>query len=163
MEKQRLIKNFTLIFWIRLINYRKVRDPARHIGIGAQDIEKYLSFHLRISEGWKCYQTTAALLFNKKGVFHISGATQPGFTAKYTYISANDILATRITLILLYSKLEISGLEQGMEIEVEYNTSSHHLLIPYINRLVRDAWGKDRKLRTENPKGIHATIFQVFL
>ena len=57
-------------------------------------------------------------------------------------MAAEDILMTKLSLILLYGKLEIWGVqgERAIKIGAEYNTVAHRLLAPCLQNLIRSTW-----------------------
>lgn len=83
-----------------------------------------------------------ALVFTQKGVLHVFEAEKGEKEGGGTWILAEDILKVRLSLILLYGKLEIwgTGSNQVSTIAVEYNTVSHHFLAPLLKALLRKTW-----------------------
>jgi hypothetical protein len=53
---------------------------------------------------------------------------------------AYDIFMIKLSLILLYGKLEIYGVQnvQIIKIEVEYNAVAHELLSPVLRELIKN-------------------------
>ena len=83
-----------------------------------------------------------ALIFSQKGVLHVFETEKGEKEGSGTWVLAEDILKVRLSLILLYGKLEIWGAHsnQVSTITVEYNTVSHHVLSPLLKALLRKTW-----------------------
>jgi hypothetical protein len=92
-----------------------------------------------------------ALIFTQSGVLHIEAPESKGQDTQVRWISVQHMVMLKLSLILLYGKLEIWGLEKGTatKIEVEYNTVSHHLIEPALKRLVQNTWNGNPPAETD--------------
>jgi len=83
-----------------------------------------------------------ALVFTENGVLHVFEAETGEKEGSASWILAEGILKVRLSLILLYGKLEIWGVDGNKvsTIAVEYNTVSHHFLSPLLKALLRKTW-----------------------
>lgn len=83
-----------------------------------------------------------ALIFTHLGILHIAASYKRGQPGVGIWISSDDIMMIRLSLILLYGKLEIFAVPNGQakKIEVEYNTVAHDLLAPLLRRLIKKTW-----------------------
>jgi len=100
--------------------------------------EKYLS-------GWLThhYLPEHALLFTPRGVIHVQGPLSKDQPGGVTYLSAENILFIKLTLCLLYARLEIvgQGKDAATQIFIEYNNVCHHLLETPLRKLIQKTWG----------------------
>lgn len=87
-----------------------------------------------------------ALVFTRSGILHLAAPDKKDQAGKGTWISSGDILNIKLSLVLLYGKLEIWGVNEGgaLKIEAEYNTASHSLLSPLLRGLLRETWQKNQ-------------------
>lgn len=94
-------------------------------------------------EGWfrRRYVPEQALLFTPDGVGHVQGPVETGQAARLTYLRAADLLYVRLSLLLLYGRLELAGRVNGGpgRAVVEFNTVCWHLLRPFLRELLRRA------------------------
>lgn len=83
-----------------------------------------------------------ALIFTARGVLHILADDSPGQPAQANYLRADQLLYTRLTLVLLYGELEFYGVADNniQQISVRYNGAGHALLQPALQRFLRDGW-----------------------
>jgi hypothetical protein len=83
-----------------------------------------------------------ALIFTHQGILHLAGPDRTGRGGSGIWLAGEDILMIKLSLILLYGKLEIWGArqEQILKIEAEYNTVAHRLLDPFLRNLIRSTW-----------------------
>jgi hypothetical protein len=86
-----------------------------------------------------------ALVFSKHGLLHVSEPEKEKARGSGTWILCQEILKIKLSLILLYGKLEIWGLRnnQVLTIKVEYNTVEQANLSPHIKDLLRGTWTKN--------------------
>ena len=86
-----------------------------------------------------------ALIFTHQGILHLAEPDRTGRGGSGIWLAGEDILMTKLSLILLYGKLEIWGArqEQAIKIEAEYNTVAHRLLTPFLRNLIRSTWGNN--------------------
>ena len=90
--------------------------------------------------------TLEALIFTHQGILHLAEPDKTGRGGSGIWIAGEDILMTRLSLILLYGKLEIWGVrqQQALKIEAEYNTIAHRLLAPFLRNLICSTWGNNQ-------------------
>ncbi len=86
-----------------------------------------------------------ALIFTHLGILHITASFKRGQPGDGVWISADEIMMIKLSLILLYGKLEIFAVQNGQvaSIEVEYNTVAHDLLAPVLRGLIKKTWQKN--------------------
>ena len=86
-----------------------------------------------------------ALIFTQLGILHIAASSKRGQPGDGVWISADEIYVIKLSLILLYGKLEIFAVQHGQDlsIEVEYNTVAHDLLAPVLRGLIKKTWQKN--------------------
>jgi hypothetical protein len=95
-----------------------------------------------------------ALIFTGQGILSLSEPANKGQAGVGIWISADDILKIKLSLILLYGKLEIWGIQNGQtsKIEIEYNTVIQPSLAPMLQSLIRKTWLKNPVNRTQYPQ-----------
>jgi hypothetical protein len=73
-----------------------------------------------------------ALVFTTQGILHIIDANSPEHLPEVTYMSGNDLIYARLSIALLYGRLELCSVsgEASKGIIVEYNTVRHDLIQP---------------------------------
>ena len=110
-----------------------------------------------------------ALVFTQRGVLHLAGPDKNGMGGSGIGLACSDILMIKLSLILLYAKLEIWGMqqEQAVKIEVEYNKISHHLLVPFLRNLIRSTWewnlpGKVSRPQNENLAELERNSYSLY-
>lgn len=81
-----------------------------------------------------------ALLFSRRGILHVHEGVKKGQPGGGAWVAAADISRIKLSLILLYGKLEVFTGRGGPVIEVEYNAVVHHLLSPHLHALIRLTW-----------------------
>lgn len=86
-----------------------------------------------------------ALIFTNLGILHIAASFNRGQPGEGVWISADEIMMIKLSLILLYGKLEIFSALNGQtkKIEVEYNTVAHDLLARALRGLIKKTWQKN--------------------
>ena len=100
--------------------------------------------------------STEALIFTHQGILQLAEPDKTGRGGFGTWLAGEDILMTKLSLILLYGKLEMWGFhqEQALKIEAEYNTVSHHLLAPFLRNLIRSTWESNRPVEASQIENI---------
>lgn len=91
-------------------------------------------------EGWfrRRYVPEQALLFTPDGVGHVQAPDEADGAARLTYLLAAGLLYARLSLLLLYGRLELFGrVNDGPgQAVVEFNTVGWHLLRPSLAGLL---------------------------
>lgn len=94
-------------------------------------------------EGWfrRRYVPEQALLFTPDGVGHVQGPAEADPAVRLTYLRAVGLLYARLSLLLLYGRLELAGRVNGApgRAVVEFNTVGWHLLQPSVRGLLHRA------------------------
>lgn len=110
-----------------------------------------------------------ALIFTREGVLNLAEPFREGRSGKAEWIAAEEILKIRLTLILLYGRLEIWGAHAGqpLKTELEYNTVAHHLLAPALRGLIRKTWqqnaaAKSRPARETTLNGFESVSYSFY-
>jgi hypothetical protein len=107
----------------------------------------------------------SALIFTDQGVLFVQNNSLEGQPNLTTYIKNEQFCYTRLTLILLYGKLDLVGVQddQPIKIELVYNATGHELLQPVLHRFLHRSWtgqkGILQTIPTENEK-VLAELFQ---
>jgi len=87
-----------------------------------------------------------ALIFTEAGVLQVAGPSKKGQVAKTQWIPVDQILKLRLSMILLYGRVEIWGVlrsnGQVVKIDLEYNTVGQPLLKPMLHALIRKSWNE---------------------
>jgi hypothetical protein len=92
------------------------------------------------------------LLFSRNGILQITYPMKKGGIFLESEISANEILYTKNSQVLLYGKLEIWDYSQSNPvIDIEYNTVSHRLLSPLLRNLIKKTWNRNPSNAIEKP------------
>ena len=88
-----------------------------------------------------------APLFKEDELVYLRAADDSGQPGQVISLRAERLFYARLTLILLYGRLEFYGLEDGALncIRVEYNTVAHDLIQPALQRFLRRAWDAPAK------------------
>jgi len=83
-----------------------------------------------------------ALVFTDKGMFHVTETSLSRELEGVLWVSAEGIISIKISLILLYGKLEIwfFDLGQNSKVEIEFNTVGYPILSPMLHGLIRKTW-----------------------
>ena len=83
-----------------------------------------------------------ALVFTQNGVLQVFGFDTRHKIKKAIWISNNSVIKMKLSLVLLYGKLEIWGVTDGQELKItaEYNTVAHRYLSPLIKQFIRQTW-----------------------
>ncbi len=94
-----------------------------------------------------------ALIFTAHRIVHLQAAEIEGMAGRAACLSIDRLFYVRLTMILLYGRLEFYGVEgEALKcIAVEYNIVAHELLQPSLHQFLNRAWGKasNRQDRTE--------------
>lgn len=92
------------------------------------------------------YVPEQALLFTSQGVLHVQAPADPDQPPSTAYFQAADLLYTRLSLLLLYGRLELIGSVGGdlTRVEVEFNTVGEYLLRPPLEQFLQLTWGQTR-------------------
>lgn len=103
-----------------------------------------------------------ALLFTSQGVLHVQAPVEPDQPPSTTYFQAADLLYTRLSLLLLYGRLELIGSVGGdlTRVEVEFNTVGEYLLRPPLEQFLQLTWGQT-KLDLPPESQLKATLAQL--
>jgi hypothetical protein len=85
-----------------------------------------------------------ALIFTAQGLLHLQEDASPEQAGSATYLAGNSLLYTHLSLVLLYGRLELFGIGQEgpARMVVVFNTVSHFMLQPALERLLRLSWGE---------------------
>jgi hypothetical protein len=85
-----------------------------------------------------------ALIFTSQGILQVTAA-QRGGAGRVVWVAVEDMLKVKLSLILLYGRLEIWSVRGGEKpaIDVEYNAVGHSLLEPSLHELLRHTWKND--------------------
>jgi len=104
------------------------------------------------SWGGPRYVPEQALLFTPLGVLHVQSTAAPRQAGQATYLHGAELVYARLSLLLLYGRLELAGLVNGVlsRVIVEYNTVGHDLLQPGLLRFLRLAWGPAQAQENDN-------------
>ncbi|PKO12917.1 MAG: hypothetical protein CVU39_21655 [Chloroflexi bacterium HGW-Chloroflexi-10] len=96
-----------------------------------------------------------ALIFTEAGVLQVAGPGKKGQPAKTQWIPVDQILKLRLSMILLYGRVEIWGVlrsnGQVVKIDLEYNTVGQPLLKPMLHALIRKSWNEKGNLAKTHP------------
>jgi hypothetical protein len=107
----------------------------------------------------------SALIFTDQGVLFVrddGSESQPSLSA---YITHDQFSYMRLTLILLYGRLDLWGTQDNQPVRVEfvYNATGHELLQPVLHRFLHRSWtgqkGTLQPIPPENEK-VLAELFQ---
>lgn len=91
-----------------------------------------------------------ALLFTAQGVVHVQAGKSPDEIGHATYLPGASLLYARVSLVILYGRMELCGGSENLtRIVVEYNSVSHELMQPAFLNFLRLAW-KPAQFREEN-------------
>lgn len=84
-----------------------------------------------------------AAIFTSNGILHILDSTTG--VCPVTYLPAADLLYAHHSLILLYGRLELTGVVNGelTQTVIEYNTVGQYLIQPPLNRFLALACGEN--------------------
>jgi hypothetical protein len=107
----------------------------------------------------------SALIFTDQGVLFVQNNSFEGQPILSTYIKNEHFCTMRLTLILLYGRLDLVGVQDNQPIKIEfvYNATGHELLKPVLHRFLHRSWtgqkGVLQTIPTENEK-VLAELFQ---
>jgi hypothetical protein len=87
-----------------------------------------------------------ALLFTPHGVFHVQAGKSTNEMGHAKYLPGNSLLYARVSLVLLYGRMELCGVvnDNLTSIVVVYNSVSHELMEPALKNFLRLAWDQTR-------------------
>ncbi len=93
------------------------------------------------SENQPRRENEQALIFCTHGVLHVQDGDSSGRPGHSTFLRADSVLYVRLSLILLYGRLEIIGQvnDQPVPLVIEYNTVGHELLQPSLIYFLQQA------------------------
>lgn len=96
-----------------------------------------------LEPAWKSIIPEQALIFTTAGVWHLRAASPHGEAGLAAYLPGSTLLYAHLSLVLLYGRLELCGVgAEGLgRMVIEYNTVSHFLIQPALERLLSLAWG----------------------
>ena len=107
-----------------------------------------------------------ALIFTDQGVLFIQDDSSEGQPGLIAYIKNEDIFYMRMSLILLYGKLDLWGIQDNQPVRIEfvYNATGHELLQPILHRFLHRSWtgqaGIIKPIPTENEQVLAALFKQ---
>ncbi|MEA4910018.1 MAG: hypothetical protein GYA17_08655 [Chloroflexi bacterium] len=83
-----------------------------------------------------------ALVFTGQGMLHVAAGDEQDGPGSGQWIPVDQVFKVRLSLILLYGKLEVWGEHNGKvnKFEVEYNTVAHLLLARGLRAFLRKTW-----------------------
>jgi hypothetical protein len=104
--------------------------------------------------GGQHWVSEQALLFTQRGVVHVKAGKSAGEPGQAAYLTGSSLLYAKISLILLYGKMEICSAvdDQASSIVVEYNAVAHDMLEPALHGLIRLAWDQAQGGETQETK-----------
>jgi hypothetical protein len=87
-----------------------------------------------------------ALLFTPHGVFHVQAGKSTNEMGQVKYLPGNSLLYARVSLIILYGRMELCGVvnDNLTSIVVVYNSVSHELMEPALKNFLHLAWDQTR-------------------
>lgn len=106
--------------------------------IAAQEtIQTIVVFPPQIQRGWN-YVPKQALLFTSTGVIHSQASIWPGEAPQVTVIKGCDLMALKVTLVLLYGYIEIVARGSGSptRLGMEFNTVAWPCLSTPVRQLL---------------------------
>ncbi len=85
------------------------------------------------------------LIFTPRGLLYLAESTKPGIPGDSRWMNVEDILLIKLSLILIYGRLEIWGCQSGQvaKIDLEYNTVIQPRFTPVLQKLIRKTWPKE--------------------
>ena len=94
----------------------------------------------------KRYVPWQALLFDDDLVVHVRDSLNMDESGTVKEISAGNLAYLKLNHCLLYGKLDIvcSNGKDENKVEVEYNTTSHRILEPNLERFLKASWQESR-------------------
>jgi hypothetical protein len=95
---------------------------------------------LKSQTGWE-YVDEQALLFTEEGVFHVQAASSANQGARITYLHAADLLTARLSLILMYGRLELVD-DHLNRVVVEFNAAGFDMIKPGLQQLLGTCAGR---------------------
>ena len=103
-----------------------------------------------------------ALLFTSNEVIHLQAPSAKNPDGCCIVVNDNEIFFLRLTLVLMYARLEISasGLKGLSCIDLEFEVSGHPLIEPYLKKTLTKAWVKpaDRKAKPPDRNSLIAQL-----
>lgn len=106
-----------------------------------------------------------ALIFTDQGVLFVQNSPFEGQPNLMTFIKYEQFFYMRLTLILLYGRLDLWGIQDNLPIKIEfiYNATGHELLQPVLHRLLHRSWtGQTESLQPIPPENdqVLAALFK---
>jgi hypothetical protein len=95
---------------------------------------------LKNQNGWE-YVDEQALLFTEEGVFQVKAASSANQTAPITYLRAADLIYARLSLILMYGRLELVD-DSLTSVFVEFNAAGFDIIKPGLQQLLGAPGGR---------------------
>jgi hypothetical protein len=95
---------------------------------------------LKNQTGWE-YVDEQALLFTQEGVFQVQAASPANPAARITYLRAADLLYARLSLILMYGRLELVD-DHLTRVVVEFNAAGFDIIKPGLQQLLGTCAGR---------------------
>ena len=89
---------------------------------------------LKNQAGWE-YVDEQALLFTQEGVFQVQAPSASHPNARITYLCAMDLLYARLSLILMYGRLELVD-DSLTSVIVEFNAAGFDMIKPGLQQLL---------------------------
>ena len=85
-----------------------------------------------------------ALLFSTQGVVYVQAGKSADEVGQANYLPADNLLYARVSLVILYSRMEMCGIvdDKMKRIVVEYNSVKHELMQPAFFKFIRLAWAQ---------------------
>jgi len=96
---------------------------------------------LKNQQSWE-YVDEQALLFTGNGIFQIQAPTSPGQDARIIYLHALDLLYARLSLILMYGRLELVD-ESLSRVVVEFNAAGFDIIQAGLQELLGTSCGRN--------------------
>lgn len=83
-----------------------------------------------------------ALLFTRQGVLHVKASGSTEHQGETVYVRGDSLLYARLSLVLLYGRLELCSAENGClkKVMVTYNTVGHAFLQPVLQQFLKLTW-----------------------
>ena len=95
---------------------------------------------LRNQTGWE-YVDEQVLLFTEEGVFQVQAPSSLHQEARITYLRAVDLLYSRLSLILMYGRLELFD-DSLTSVVVEFNAAGFDIIKPGLQQLLGTCGGR---------------------
>jgi hypothetical protein len=95
---------------------------------------------LKDQAGWE-YVDEQALLFTQEGLFQVQAPSATHTNARITYLCAMDLLYARLSLILMYGRLELVD-DSLTSVVVEFNAAGFDIIKPGLQQLLGACSGR---------------------